>query len=338
MYNESVNEVAVKGLRKEYKHAFARSKPPVVAVDRVDLTLEKGEILGFLGPNGAGKTTTIKMMLGLVRQTAGTVDYIGGLRTPNGAYRVGAVLEGSRNIYYRLTVFENLIYFAVLRGMQPGAAKKRIGELLEFFDLTGKRNSAAQTLSRGMQQKLAFAVAMVHNPDILLLDEPTLGLDVTTARAIQGMLTELAHKRGKTILLTTHQMDLAQAVSDRVMIISKGRIIAEDTVENLTGILGRKTIEFETDAFESIKVAAALAGFEYAETVSKRKAKTGFEVKLGEGRDVFRLMRALEAAGVVPERFNERVPSLEEVFISVTTSCGKLDAGGGASHSEGGAQ
>ncbi len=338
MYNETVSEVIVESLRKEYRHAFARSKPPVVAVDRVDLTLERGEILGFLGPNGAGKTTTIKMMLGLVRQTSGKIEYKGGLRGQEGVYRVGAVLEGSRNIYYRLTVFENLVYFAALRGFPPSPAKKRIGELLEFFDLTEKRNSAAQTLSRGMQQKLAFAVAMVHDPDILLLDEPTLGLDVSTARAIQGMLIELAHKRGKAILLTTHQMDLAQSVSDRVMIISKGKIIAEDTVENLTGILGRKTIEFETGAFEATKAAAALSGFEFSETVSKRKAKTSFEVKLGDGKDVFRLMRALEAAGVVPERLAERVPSLEEVFISVTTDTEKARASGVASSLEGGAE
>ena len=319
MYNEPVPETVVDSLRKEYRHAFARSRPPVVAVDRVDLTLEKGEILGFLGPNGAGKTTTIKMMLGLVSPTSGKVEFKNGVTDRRGKFRIGAVLEGSRNIYYRLTVFENLIYFAVLRGMPPGEAKARIGELLDFFDLSRKRNAAAQTLSRGMQQKLAFAMALVHDPDILLLDEPTLGLDVATARAIQSKLTELAHRLGKAILLTTHQMDLAQAVSDRVMIIDQGRIIAEDTVENLTGILERKTLEFEVDFRFVDQARRALAAFEFGETESKRKGKSGFSVNLAESADVFKLMRALEAGGVIPERIIERVPNLEEVFISYTS-------------------
>jgi ABC-2 type transport system ATP-binding protein len=335
-----VHEIVTRELRKVFRRVTARAgtrdaarvargAPAVIAVDRVDIAVARGEIYGFLGPNGAGKTTTIKMILGLITPSAGRVEIPNGLRTRDGRLRLGAVLEGNRNIYYRMTAVENLWYYGILRGMKPVDVRKRTEELLTFLDLTDKRNAPSQTLSRGMQQKLAIACALVHDPEILLLDEPTLGLDVATARAIQVKLTELAHRQGKTILLTTHQMDLAQAVSDRVGIINKGRIVAEDTVERLTGLFKRLSYSFEVPTGDIERAKIALVKFEYTAIDARRPGKSLFTVQVAEKRGVFALMRALEANGVVPESLAESIPKLEDVFISFTTGERIGDSAGG---------
>lgn len=325
-------EIVVSALRKEFKRMFPRNAARIVAVDGIDLRVGKGEIYGFLGPNGAGKTTTIKMILGLIHPTSGTIDISGGIRSNDGRYRLGAVMEGNRNIYYRMTVAENLWYFGLLRGMKPADIKGRTTELLEFLDIAEKRDATAQTLSRGMQQKLAVACALVHNPDILLLDEPTLGLDVSTARAIQAKLLELAHKQGKAVLLTTHQMDLAQTVSDRVGIIDKGKIVAEDTVERLTGLFRRLSYSFDIPTLESERLKLALSRFEHSFIDDKKLGKISVTVQLANARDVFALMRTLEANGIVPENLTECVPNLEDVFVSFTADKSKATgATGGVS-------
>jgi ABC-2 type transport system ATP-binding protein len=200
----------------------------------VSLQLAAGEILAFLGPNGAGKTTTIKIIAGLIQPDHGQVK-IGGLdpyRDPQALRMLGAVLEGNRNVYWRLTPEENLDYFGVLKGLSRRVARQRGSELLERFDLSAKRNLPTQTLSRGMQQKLAIAVALIHSPQLLLLDEPTLGLDVEATQTVKTLITEIA-KDGQAIILTTHQLDIAQMLSDRVAIIQKGSIIAEAVTRDL---------------------------------------------------------------------------------------------------------
>lgn len=216
-----------------YKTYAARGKS-TQAVRDVSLTLEVGEVLAFLGPNGAGKTTTIKMIAGLVTPDAGTVR-IDGLDPHNDAHALrslGAVLEGNRNIYWRLTAEENLLYFGALRGITGAEARARALELLGRFELLEKRNATVQTLSRGMQQKLAIAVALMHSPRLLLLDEPTLGLDVEAAETVKELVKEISQE-GHAILLTTHQLDVAEEISDRVAIIRKGCIIAEEPTQEL---------------------------------------------------------------------------------------------------------
>jgi len=204
------------------------------AVQGVSLRVEPGEVLAFLGPNGAGKTTTIKMIAGLVRPDAGTVRVAGRdpHRDPWALRQLGAVLEGNRNVYWRLTPLENLEYFGVLRGLSAAEARHRGRALLERFDLTDKQNALTQQLSRGMQQKLAIAVSLVHEPSLLLLDEPTLGLDVEAAETVKQLIHELAED-GQAIVFTTHHLDVAQQLSHRVAIIREGRIVAEDHTDAL---------------------------------------------------------------------------------------------------------
>lgn len=206
----------VENLRKTYRYGAAL----VEAVRSVSLTLTAGEVLAFLGPNGAGKTTTIKMIAGLIRPDAGRVR-IAGLdphRNPQALRLLGAVLEGNRNLYWRLTPEENLEYFGVLKGLSCREARWRGRVLLERFELTSKRRTTVQTLSRGMQQKLALAVALVQQPKLLLLDEPTLGLDVEATQNVKALVKAIASE-GCAILLTTHQLDIAEELSDRVAII-----------------------------------------------------------------------------------------------------------------------
>jgi ABC-2 type transport system ATP-binding protein len=206
----------------------------IAAVRDVSLQVTAGEVLAFLGPNGAGKTTCIKMIAGLIRPDEGRVKISNydPHRNPQALRLVGAVLEGNRNIYWRLTSEENLEYFGVLRGLSQRVARQRSQALLERFNLTHKRRTVVQSLSRGMQQKLAIAVALAHQPQLLLLDEPTLGLDVEATEDVKRLVRELAWE-GCAILLTTHQLAIAEELSDRVAIINNGKIVVEESTDEL---------------------------------------------------------------------------------------------------------
>ena len=214
--------------------SYGRRQSRFDAVRGVSLKIAPGEVLAFLGPNGAGKTTTIKMIAGLIRPDKGWVKIAGRdpHREPQALRGVGAVLEGNRNLYWRLTPLENLEYFGVLRGMSRKRVRSRGLELLEAFDLLDKRKEPVQKLSRGMQQKIAIAVALIHQPKLLLLDEPTLGLDVEAGETVKKLVRQVATS-GCAILLTTHQLNVAEQLSDRVAIIRAGQIVAEQPTEAL---------------------------------------------------------------------------------------------------------
>jgi ABC-2 type transport system ATP-binding protein len=217
-------------LQKTYR----QSNQIVEAVKNVSLTMLPGEVLAFLGPNGAGKTTSIKMMAGLIQPDAGWVRIAGSdpHRNPSALQKMGAVLEGNRNVYWRLTPEENLEYFGVLKGLSRREARQSGIALLERFGLMHKRRTSVQQLSRGMQQKLAFAVALVHQPLLLLLDEPTLGLDVEATEEVKILIREIAAS-GCAILLTTHQLAIAEELSDKIAIIQKGEILAKSSTQEL---------------------------------------------------------------------------------------------------------
>lgn len=206
----------------------------VVAVQDVSLNIATHEVLAFLGPNGAGKTTTIKMIAGLIVPNHGWVMIAGRdpHRDPQALRSIGAVLEGNRNLYWRLTPAENLEYFGVLRGLTRRTARQRQQRLLERFGLTDKRHTIVQSLSRGMQQKLAIAVALIHDPQLLLLDEPTLGLDVEATESVKQLVRDIAAE-GRAILLTTHQLNIAEELSDRVAIINQGKILVQEPTTEL---------------------------------------------------------------------------------------------------------
>lgn len=243
----------VNRLQKSYRYG----KTLVTAVRDVSLNLAVGEVLAFLGPNGAGKTTTIKMIAGLIRPDAGNVQ-IAGIdphRNPQALRFVGAVLEGNRNLYWRLTPEENLDYFGVLKGLTRREVQRRSRELLERFELTAKRRTSVQKLSRGMQQKLAIAVALIHQPKLLLLDEPTLGLDVEATQYVKGLIKAIAAE-GCAILLTTHQLDIAEELSDRIAIIQKGEIITSTSTRDLIKQFSGTTYIIEVEGIDESKIQA----------------------------------------------------------------------------------
>ena len=219
---------------RDLRKVYGKGKQQIEAVRQVSLSIQLGEVLAFLGPNGAGKTTSIKMVAGLIQPDSGWVRIAG--RDPHcdpKALRlVGAVLEGNRNLYWRLTPEENLEYFGVLRGLSRSVARRDALKLLEQFDLMEKRKTAVKDLSRGMQQKLAIAVALIHQPRLLLLDEPTLGLDVEASQHVKQLVRAIA-QAGCAILLTTHQLDVAEELSDRVAVIRQGEVIAEQPTREL---------------------------------------------------------------------------------------------------------
>jgi ABC-2 type transport system ATP-binding protein len=315
--------VAVERLVKVFRsRAVVRRKPPVTAVDGITFDVRPGEIYALLGPNGAGKTTTIKMIAGLVTPTSGTatvrqVGGGGGMRRPP---RLGSVLEGSRNTYWRLTPMENLMYFGSIRGVGKAALIKRARELLAFFDLTEKANAHTQTLSRGMQQKLAVAVALVHDPDVLLLDEPTLGLDVGSSRLVQERLKQLVKEQGKAVLLTTHQMDVAGNISDRVAIINHGKIAAEDTVAGLRAVFEKQDYLVEISAADFANVKPRLDGWKFIERESDAPGRARLIFRLDSAAALYPLMDIMRAEGATILNLAHEVPSLEDIFLEIVNS------------------
>jgi ABC-2 type transport system ATP-binding protein len=222
-------DLSCRGLYKTYKKPF--SKKSFEAVKNVSFDIKAGEIYALLGPNGAGKSTIIKMIAGLVVPTAGDILFDHSLHKN---YKVlSAVLEGSRNVYWRLTPLENLHYFANLRGISSSSMEKRAETLLSELEIDAKKANQSRHLSRGMLQKLAIATALITNPSILLLDEPTLGVDVASARKIKEKIRYLAKVEKKAILLTTHQLELVDQLADRVGIIQNGVLIKEGTLREL---------------------------------------------------------------------------------------------------------
>jgi len=223
------NEVIISGLVKTFKKHGSK----VHAVDSVNFTIQDGELFGLLGPNGAGKTTLIKCISTLLIPDKGTA-LVGGcdvLKDPLGVRKkLGVLTGGERALYWKLTPVENLRYFAALYGVPRNKTQDRIDYLLNLMSLTDKTNERVEKLSSGMKQKLSIARTLIHDPPILLIDEPTLGLDPYFARFIRGFIKDELHaKQKKTILLTTHYMDEADELCERVAFMNQGKIKTIDT-------------------------------------------------------------------------------------------------------------
>lgn len=297
--------LAIRDLTKSY----GRGKQRFEAVRQVSLTLHRGEVLAFLGPNGAGKTTTIKMIAGLVRPDRGTVAIAGEdpHRHAKALRNIGAVLEGNRNLYWRLTPEENLEYFGVLRQMPRKQAHRRGLELLAQFGLEDKRDTPVQKLSRGMQQKLAIAVALIHNPDLLLLDEPTLGLDVEAGETVKALVRQIAQE-GRAILLTTHQLDVAEELSDRVAIIRRGRIIAEQSTESLLR-------EFSDSTYQ-IAVEGTLSAEQHQQVIQLGATVADHHITYaGTSEHLYALLAALQPLPIISVQRDRA--DLTQVFLKL---------------------
>jgi ABC-2 type transport system ATP-binding protein len=304
--------------KKELKAMFT-------AVDGVNLQIQYGEIFGLLGPNGAGKSTTIRMLCTLLEPTSGTAHINGYdiVRQANDVRRsLGTVLAGERSIYWKLTGRENLEYFAALYHIPPAVAKKRVDELIERMELKDRANELVEKYSTGMRQRVAIAKALLARPPILLLDEPTLGLDPQAARNLRELIATLKQE-GHTILLTTHYMEEADQLSDRIGIIDSGKIIALDTPQGLKRRIEQKEIiRLEVSGWREY-IGERLRAMQEVENLIVRRQDEAdlWEVNLQatDSRVVLpKLMESISQNGTRLVNMNIVKPSLEDVFIHLT--------------------
>jgi len=295
---------------------FGTGDEALRAVADVDLVVHAGEVVALLGPNGAGKTTTMKMVAGLVTPTSGEVTILGeDLRRHRGAAvrHLGAVLEGGRNVYWALSAWQNLIYFGRLRGLRTRDIAPRAEWLLRELGLWERRDQSVGGFSRGMQQKVAIAAALVSDPSLLLLDEPTIGLDVNAARTVKSWIRRLAAEEHKAVVLTTHQLAVAQELSHRVAVINDGRILADRPVGDLLD-------QFREDRYEiDVAVPSEAVPPSMLYDVRPRDGDLA-TLAVSDSDTIYEVLdllarRQVPLVSVAPVR-----PDLEEVFVRLVGS------------------
>ena len=306
--------IEIESLSKTFR---SRGGKDVEAVSRLDLTVEAGQVFGFLGSNGAGKTTTLKMACGLVMPTTGTVRLNGydvGRQRGQAMRQIGAVLEGTRNVYWRMNAWQNLLYFGRIKGISSSSLlKARAEQLLRELDLWERRKDPVGEFSRGMQQKVAIAAALIADPPIVLLDEPTLGLDVQASRTVQDWIVELAKERGKTVVLTTHQLDMAENLCDRVAIMSHGRLLAHRPTGELLDLFRREFYQVRLRGVVDVEKSGAFPGF----AASQENGHTVLSGEVGDDMSVFDLVERARMAGMDLISVSPGEPNLEEIFVEL---------------------
>jgi ABC-2 type transport system ATP-binding protein len=312
-------------LRRTYRThtgTLRRKAKEIEAVRGISFAVEPGELFGLLGPNGAGKTTTIKMLITLLIPTSGSAHVLG-LDVVRQARevrkRIGYVFGGERGVYERLSGYDNLRYFAELYGVPAREQKKRIEGLLELVGLKDREHERAEGYSRGMKQRLHVARGLLHDPEVLFLDEPTIGLDPVGAREIRATIASLT-EAGKTVLLTTHYMFEADALCDRIAVISKGNIVAEGTPLDLKRGVGHGTV-VEVEVFgiagEAVERVRGLAGV-VAVAVEEREQAQVLVVQTEPEVELTQVILAhLDGSDV--GRISRREPTLEDAYVALVS-------------------
>jgi ABC-2 type transport system ATP-binding protein len=290
--------VAVAGVCKRFGN--------VQAVDDVSFEVYPGEIFGLLGPNGAGKTTTIRMLLDIFRPDCGEIRVFGGRLDAAGKNRIGYLPE-ERGLYRDLRVEQTLLYFATLKGMDAETARRRLVPWLERLDLYEHRGKKVADLSRGMHQKAQLIATLVHEPDLIVVDEPFSGLDPVNARLVMTILDEL-RQQGRTIIMSTHQMYQVEALCNRIVLINHGRSV-------LYGEVDRIKREFAGNA---LVVRGRGQPERVPGVLEVRQVNGEWHLPLAAGANPQTVLRAIAANdGFVIERFEVAQPSLDDVFIAV---------------------
>lgn len=290
----------------------------VRAVDGIDVDVDEGSFFGFLGPNGAGKTTTISMLTGLARPDTGSIE-VGGIdcsRNPKAAQHLIGVVPDESNLYPELTGLENLCFSGALYGLRKKARQRKASELLDLFGLGGAADRKYAGYSKGMKRRLVIAAALMHDPPLLFLDEPTSGIDVESSRMIRSMLASLNGK-GTTIFLTTHFINEAELLCDRIAFIVNGQIVRDEMLERLLQpVLGRYALTVTVSGNTAVPYAGlqqAFPGLGFHETAANElRIESPEPLKAGS------LVRYLEERGVEVVEARKRQLSLEDVFVEVT--------------------
>ncbi|MCX8068189.1 MAG: ATP-binding cassette domain-containing protein [Anaerolineae bacterium] len=279
----------------------------LVAVDDLSFEVEPGEVFGLLGPNGAGKTTTIRMILDILPPDSGHITVLGG--PPAAAQpRIGYLPE-ERGLYRNARVLDMLVYLAELKGAHRARARERAMEWLERMGLEDRANSRVKDLSRGMQQRLQVIASIVHDPDLIFLDEPFQGLDPVNVERVKGVIADL-RREGKTIVLSSHQMNLVEALCDRILLVNRGRSV-------LYGSLAEIKRQF---APHTIRVRVSELPPDLPGVVAVEPRDGAYDLSLAEGTAPQDVLRALLDRGVDLQAFEIAPVPLEEIFIRVVTA------------------
>ena len=282
----------------------------VHAVDGLSVRVPAGHVYGFLGPNGAGKTTTIRMIMDIIRPDRGRIEVLGRRSTDGAKDRVGYMPE-ERGLYHKMTVSKVLGYFGSLKGLAGGGISRRVQDWLERVELGKWAQRKVEDLSRGMHQKLQFAVTCINDPDLLILDEPFSGLDPVNLDLIKGIILRM-RDAGKTIIFSTHVMHEAENICDAILLINKGRTVVDGTLDQLRAGWRRHAVVVELEGdpgfIEQLPAVAAV-----------KPAGRRLEIDLAENADPQQLLQTLiEQTRVLA--FEIKVPSLHEIFVHLVGS------------------
>jgi ABC-2 type transport system ATP-binding protein len=312
-------------LRRSYRTRTGivkREKKDVEAVRGVSFGIEQGELFGLLGPNGAGKTTTIKMLITLLLPTSGRASVLGHdvVDAPRDVRRhIGYVFGGDRGLYERLSALDNLRYFAELYSVPPREQRQRIGALLELVGLTGREKERVEGFSRGMRQRLHIARGLLHDPEVLFLDEPTIGIDPVGARELRSTIATL-REQGKTILLTTHYMFEADELCNRIAVIRDGQIVAEGTPAALKQrVTAGTVVEVEIFGLPSTTVdrVREVEGVRSVSLEDRGQAQVML-VQVEPGAEVTSGVLG-HLAGTRVGRVSSREPTLEDAYVELVS-------------------
>ncbi|MGY2701269.1 ATP-binding cassette domain-containing protein [Nocardioides sp. HB32] len=310
--------IEARGLVQTFHTGRGKNAKEVRAVDGVDLDVAEGEVVGFLGPNGAGKTTTLRMLTTLLRPTAGTATVAG--------YDVGREpVQVRRSIGYVSQVGstfsgayagDEVVDHGMLYGMSRADAVRRGQELFERLQLDGLWTRQPKNMSGGQKRRLDVVMGLIHDPTLVFLDEPTTGLDPQARANLWDHIGDLRARHGATVFLTTHYLDEADALADRILIIDQGRIVAADTADNLKAQVAGDLVDLEVAADDQVGLAAAKLG-----AIADGVETDGHHVRgrVGRaGRVVPGLLRELDAAGVTLDSIEVARPTLDDVFLTLT--------------------
>jgi ABC-2 type transport system ATP-binding protein len=279
----------------------------VRAVDGFSVQIPRGSVYGFLGPNGAGKTTTLRMITNILCPDSGTITLFGGQSPKQARTQIGYMPE-ERGLYRRMTVGNTLSYFASLKGIPSGQIRRNVTLWLERIELVDWANKRVENLSRGMHQKLQFAVTAINDPQLLILDEPFSGLDPINYELLKNILTEMAHA-GKTILFSTHAMHEAETLCDSILLINKGKKLLDGQLRDIRTRQISNSAILEIDGDDAI-----LQQLPSVARVSRQQ--NGLDVEMKAGHNPQELLAAL-AGKVKISRFEVKHPSLHELFIQL---------------------
>ena len=280
------------------------------AVDELSLTVRSGRIFGLLGPNGAGKTTTIRMIVNITAPDSGTIDLFGRKIDPKLQDRIGYLPE-ERGLYRRMKIADQMRFFAELKNVSRNEINQRIDHWLERVELAEWKNKKAIELSKGMQQKIQFITAILHDPDLLILDEPFSGLDPVNVGLLKEIVLDL-RRAGKTIIFSTHQMEVAEEICDDICLINRSKKVFEGDLREIRSSFGRNAVALRYEGGDGVLEDRSL--------VSKiQHSVDEAEVLLAEGANAQTLLRRLIDSGATIGKFEMVEPSLNDIFIAKIT-------------------